>query len=77
MNLGLHSIHGELDLFYYDRSKDQLTLTISKIDWKPYESKYNNLVIKNKSRLKESPDFNIIKVEILINTINEEDNSGI
>jgi hypothetical protein len=77
LDIVVHTINGGLVLNYLDRTQDLFTLTISKIDWKPYESKFNNLVLKDKNRLNENPFFNIVKVEILVNALKEEENKGV
>ena len=59
-------------LNYIDRKQDKFVLIASSIDWKPFECKYDNLIVKDKSRLKIEPNFNILKVEILTN-IDDED----
>ena len=76
LNLGFKKIVGGLIINFNDRKLDLLTVIISNIEWKSYECRYENLIIKDKKRLKSEPNFNIVKIEIATNGDKSDNNTG-
>jgi hypothetical protein len=66
----LINIRGEVTINFTDRTKDILKIKVDNMKLKPYDCRYENLLIKNEN---SSNNFDILDLEIKLNNNKEKD----